>query len=389
MIFEITDLKETAIGWLPSMNRTGYAIYWLVISLFLTCFSLLFFIHVDISVRANGIIRPLSERTDIKSSVSGSIDTIYFHEGEQVDKGSILLKLRDPALAEKQHFNEEEISQYSDFVHDLNLLISSSGILSKRLPLLNSELYKQEALRFFSRLDEHQIIVSKVQYETMLNEKLAKDKVISPKEFYDIRMQQQKAISAYETFKREQITDWQADLVKNKTALKQCFSRKEELNQSYESECIRAPVSGYLRELNGHYRGNSIQAGETICSISPGGILIGECYVFSKDIGLLKTGQTVRFHLDAFNYNYFGSVTGNIYSIDNDVILLDKTPVFKVSCRLTDTKLKLSNGYSGEIKKGMSFQARFITCNRSLWQLLFDGLDDWLNPANSPGLKTS
>jgi HlyD family secretion protein len=143
---------------------------------------------------------------------------------------------------------------------------------------------------------------------------------------------------------------------------------------------IRTPVSGFIQDPNGHYSGNSIQAGELICSISPDGLLMGECYVLSKDIGLLKTGQVVRLQIDAFNYNYFGVVTGKIYSIDNDFVLLDKIRVFKVRCKLNERVLKLSNGYSGELKKGMGFQARFITCKRSLWQLLFDGLDDWLNP---------
>jgi HlyD family secretion protein len=181
MIFEITELKETAVCWLPSIHRSGYIIYRMVTGLFFTGFLLLFFIHVDISVRANGFIRP------------------YYREGDQV---------------------------------------------------------------------------------------------------------------------------------------------------------------------------------------SPGGPLMGECYVLSKDIGLLKTGQAVRLQIDAFNYNYFGVLTGKIYSIDNDFTLLDKTPVFKVRCKLDDRILKLSNGYSGELKKGMGFQARFIICKRSLWQLLYDGMDDWLNPVH-------
>jgi membrane fusion protein, peptide pheromone/bacteriocin exporter len=389
MILKDTELKNTAIWWLPAMRRSGFIVYWIVIGLFLSGFLSLFFIHVDISVRANGIIRPLNERTDIKSPVSGLIDTIYFKEGDQVVKNNILLVLHDPGLIEKQHLNEAEISRCKDFIHDLVLLNSSDRISAQLISLLMSPLYKEKTLRFISMTVEQQIILAKAKHETSLNEKLAKDKVISPKEFYDIRMQQQKVVSAYKTFQREQQVNWQADLDKYKTELKQCFSRQAELRQLYETDRIRAPVSGCLQDMNGHYTGNSIQAGELICAISPGGQLMGECYVLSKDIGMLKTGQPARFRIDAFNYNYFGVVNGTIYSIDNDFILMDKTPVFKVRCQLNERILKLPNGYTGELKKGMSFQARFITCNRSLWQLLFDGLDDLLNPAHQPILKTS
>src|SRR5450631_503854 len=106
----------------------------------------------------------------------------------------------------------------------------------------------------------------------------------------------------------------------------------------------------------------------------PGGELMGECFVSSKDIGVLKTGQQVMLEVDAFNYNYFGSVSASIYSIDNDFIVQDKTPFFKVKCKLHDRILKLSNGYTGELKKGMGFQARFLLARRSLWQLLYQGL---------------
>jgi hypothetical protein len=115
---------------------------------------------------------------------------------------------------------------------------------------------------------------------------------------------------------------------------------------------------------------------------------IGECYVPSKDIGYLQKGQLVSLQIDAFDYNYFGIVKGSIYSIDDDFFLLDKTPFFKVRCLLSEKILKLHNGYAGELKNGMSFQARFIICNRSLWQLLYDGLANWLDPANQHTIKT-
>ncbi len=388
MILKESEIKDTFLYWLPPLRRPGFFIYWLVTALFLSGMLSLFFIHVDISAGAGGIVRPLNERTDIKSPVSGTIDTIYYTEGQKVIRNSILLALRDPALIEKQQLNESQISQCKEFIHDLELLTNTDHFSVKQVSSLYSGLYRQEALRFFSRCDEEQTVLTKANHETRLNEKLANEKVISPKEFYDIRMQQTKAVAAFESFRRQQYAEWQADLVKYKTELKQSFSKQEELNQLYETNRIRAPVSGCLQELTSRYSGSSLLAGETICSISPDGILMGECYVLSKDIGLLRMGQPVRIRMDAFNYNYFGIVTGFIYSIDNDFILMDKTPVFKVRCRLNKQVMKLSNGYAGELKKGMSFQARFIICNRSLWQLLYDGLNDWLNPFQHPVLKT-
>jgi len=380
-IYKITDLKDSFLWWIPGMRRSAFIIYWLIIFLFLFGIISLFIIHVDISVRAPGIIRPILERTEMRSPVSGIIDTIYFKEGDQVLKSSLLLKIHDPFLVEKQHLNESEILQYKDFIHDLNLLGPDAINSIRQISVLKSQLYRQQVLRFISHSEELESQLSKARHEIRLNEKLAKEKVISPKELYDLQMQEQRLVWVKERFRREQLTNWQVELAKYTSDLKQCLSKREELNQQNFSNHIRAPVSGRIQEFAVRYSGNMVQSGDLICSISPEGQLIGECYVLNKDIGMLITGQPVRFQIDALNYNYFGMATGKIFSIENDFILLDKTPVFKVRCQLNEKELKLYNGYRGELKKGMHFQARFITCNRSLWQLLYDRLDDWFNPA--------
>lgn len=100
---------------------------------------------------------------------------------------------------------------------------------------------------------------------------------------------------------------------------------------------------------------------------------------------MVKTGQPVIFQIDAFDYNYFGMAQGVVSYIANDYIAQQQgqAPVFKVRCRLNTTKMALRNGYQNTLKKGLTFQARFVIGERTLWQLLWDKLDDWLNP-NAP-----
>ena len=47
---------------------------------------------------------------------------------------------------------------------------------------------------------------------------------------------------------------------------------------------------------------------------------------------------------------------------------------------LDSQQLHLKNGFKGNLKKGMTLQARFVVARRSLWELLFDKVDDWVNP---------
>lgn len=210
--------------------------------------------------------------------------------------------------------------------------------------------------------------------------KLLKDNVIARKEHFDKEIEAERLKAAFEAFKNDQLTSWQNDLQKYKSEVSQLRAQQKKIETDKKNHYIYAPVSGVIQNINTRYKGNFIAAGESLCIISPETNLIGECYVSIRDIGLIQVGQDARFQVDAFDYNYFGILTGKIISIDNDFSIVENKPVFKVRCTFDSTQLHLKNGYKGELKKGLSFQARFVVAERTLLQLLFDKIDDWLNP---------
>jgi HlyD family secretion protein len=102
-----------------------------------------------------------------------------------------------------------------------------------------------------------------------------------------------------------------------------------------------------------------------------------------RDIGLVRPGTPVRVMVDAFNYRDWGVVDGVVSEISDDASLEGDGPVFRVRCRLARTELSLAGGQRASLKKGMTFRARFLVAERSLLQLLFDDVHDWLNPART------
>jgi len=120
--------------------------------------------------------------------------------------------------------------------------------------------------------------------------------------------------------------------------------------------------------------------GQPIASISNDSNLLVECYVSPSDIGYIKENQQAAFQLDAFNYNQWGLAHGIVREISRDVITMNNQPVFRVRCSLDTKYLQLKNGYKGDLKKGMTLTGRFYLTDRSLWQLLFDKVDNWMNP---------
>jgi HlyD family secretion protein len=120
-----------------------------------------------------------------------------------------------------------------------------------------------------------------------------------------------------------------------------------------------------------------------VAVISPENSLIAEVIVPAKHIGMLFIGMPVKIQMDAFDYNQWGMVSGRITGISDDYHLVNNAPVFKVKCTLDTPFLRLKNGTTGLIKKGMTLNARFIIASRTLFQLLYQKSDDWLNPGRS------
>lgn len=391
MLFSTEFLEKIPHSFLPNFKKGTYLFYLFLLLGIIGVFSSLPFIYINISIKSTGITRPSTERTEVKPLLSGIIDTLFYKEGDTVKKESVILRIKDLNTKSKTVLNNLEISQRKQFVNDLEVLTFFLNNILKKLmgkienidSKLESSLYRTQYNRFIHQKREHELLLTKANNEVEMNTILANDHIISRKEFFDIQNNQERLLETYKAFLSEQQTNWLQDLTRYKLELSQYQLQLQQVKTDASYYEVKASTSGIIQGINTRYQGGLLQANETLCTISPEGELIGECYVPTRDIGLLKVGLPVRYQMDAFDYNYFGVLTGTVSMIDNDFTIINNIPVFKVRCSFNSTQFLLKNGFKGKIKKGLNFQARFIVARRSLWQLLFDKLDDWLNP-NAP-----
>ncbi|HMR83659.1 MAG TPA: HlyD family efflux transporter periplasmic adaptor subunit [Niabella sp.] len=370
--------NSTSYTFPPQKQRTS-AIYLLIITVIAAALSALPFISTTISTRASGITRPSTESTEIRPALTGIVEKVLYKEGEAVQEGAVIATIRDDMSPGQTISNNYDIHQHRQYIQDLKTLTTMQGNAS--MSSLNTPLYKQQLNRLQYQLADHQASLKKVQHEVDMNNTLLKAKVIAPKEAFDKQVEHEKLQATYEAFRRNQVAQWQQELANYEAELSQLNATRSQIRADKKNYEIKAPVSGIIQGINNLYAGSMVQAGQAIASISPESTLIAECYVNTRDAGLLRTGQPARFQVDAFDYNYFGILTGKIISIDNDFLIVNEQPVFKVRCRFDTTQLHLKNGFTGILKKGLTFQARFVVAERTLWQLLWDKIDDWLNPA--------
>jgi len=66
---------------------------WIIVSLFVAVICWIVFGKMEETVRAKGIVRPVSNISQVKNAVSGEITGLYYRPAERVEKDALLLKI--------------------------------------------------------------------------------------------------------------------------------------------------------------------------------------------------------------------------------------------------------------------------------------------------------
>ncbi|MBN2481392.1 MAG: HlyD family efflux transporter periplasmic adaptor subunit [Bacteroidales bacterium] len=377
MTDDILNLEEhhlTKESFLASNTVRGTSVYLATVLIIVLTVVLLPIIKVSISIQGRGIIRPLSEKTEIKALYPELVTSIYVQEGQFINKGDTMLTLSQDIFHSKLVFLQNELEKVQFFVNDLQKLTGSKN----QYPV--SGLYQVQFNSFRQKVDglDHKIEKANKEIERYVN--LYEKEIIPAKEYDDLVFNLKQLEKEKSILKTAQVAQWKAELVEYSTKKRELEKQIEEIINQERFYTVTSPVSGSIEEFSGIYVGSILQAGQAIAVISPESEKIAEVYVAAKDIGYIHEGQTAKIQVDAFNYNQWGTIEATILDISDDYIVVDNMPVFNIKCRLVKDYLVLKNGVKGNIMKGMTVNARFMISKRSLFQMLYQKSDDWLNP---------
>jgi len=381
-IFPQEIIENTAEFHFHSHHSRTTVIYQAVLLVLIAGTLALFFVKVDVNVRSTGLFRPVSERNEIKSLVSGRIDSVFVTENKHVKAGQVLFTIKRESLEGKNDMAALQQGDIKAQLNDLTELITAykRNNWSRRLQL-KSGIYGQQYSFFLQRMAEAQsrYRVAKRNYDRYLY--LYGRKAVSAIEYEEVKLKLDNIRNELSLIGEDQGSKWQTELNGIKIQNRQLNSQHKEYSEEKEFYTLRAAVTGSVQQLKGIQPGSLVVANELLGEISPDSGIIAETYVMPRDIGLLRIGTKAKFQVDAYNYNQWGMASGKVSSISNDIFMDNgKQPYFKVRCSLDQHQLTLKNGYIGKIRKGMTLQARFFVTRRTLFQLLYDKADDWLNP---------
>ncbi len=379
-IFPKEILESTSEYYLDKIKVRSKIIYLVLLFAFVTALLSLPYIYVDLSIKSRGILAPKTTKLPLFSSTSGSVVYSMLSENAVLTKGDTFCivdyEMLDMQIAESENREKED----SLYLKDLQI-ISDLGITHFiELPPLNTEVYRSainELIQRLARLN-NQITQTRIVYKR--DKKLFKSQVLSAKEYEKSVYAYKQAQSNYKLAVTEKLAQWEMDKHSYKHQLEQFAAKIDKLKKEKEKYYLTAPISGVVQQYSGVRVGSFVYANQKLGEISPDSSLIAEMYISPTDIGFIAVGKKVKIQVDAFNYNQWGMLDAEIIEVADDISMINQAPAFKVKCTFNKPFLSLKNGYKGYLKKGMTLGGRIMITKRSLYQLLYDKMDDWLNP---------
>jgi membrane fusion protein, peptide pheromone/bacteriocin exporter len=373
-LFPPEIIENTVECYHARISTRSKAIYGLILVMILLVFVSLPLVQVDISSQSRGVIRSPYENTTIQSALYGEVISYRLLENKAVQKGDTLIILNSDKLNEQVALANRKMQENDLFISDIACLLSA-----KYNQLLTPK-YRGEYYRYQAKINEQQISVNYLRKELATQKSLAEQKVISNFDYLQSKNNYEKANEQLKALEQDYQTNWVAEQTTLNQQNNELASSVKQVEKEKQQYVILAPMSGVLVQVAGFQKGNFISPGQNLAYISTNNVLLAECYIAPSDIGYIRQNQSVTFQFDAFNYRDWGMMHGKVSQMLNDVVVIDQKPMFRVRCVLDKNSLQLKNGYQGNIQKGLTFTARVKLNRRSLWQLLFDKVDDWLNP---------
>lgn len=380
---------ETLDFYLGRHRSSGGPVYLVLLLLLGLGVAALPLLRLDVTVASPGIIRPLAEKHEVRARTSGVVAAIDASLGDDVSRGDQLVRLRHDLLDERRRGLLERLAEQEMVIADLSALTSSVDSVTGAS--LRSARFREEHAQLRRELDEAALKIEDAALEASRTAGLAQSNLISAQERDRGLHLLTQLEASRDVIEGRQLRQWQTELLDARFTFSSIQADLRELDREIDLYRIAAPVDGTVEEIAAISPGSFVQPGDVVAVLSPEAGMDAEIYVSPADVGLLRVGMPVRVLVDAFNYHDWGALTGSIESVSNDFLAMDGNPSFRVKVALDSDSLVLRNGAIGEIRKGMTVQARFVVGSRTLLQLLRDDLNDWLHPwdLNRPAIAVA
>jgi adhesin transport system membrane fusion protein len=358
-------------------------IVWLVAATVLVFVIWAKFAWIDEIVRADGEVVSAARPQIIQNLEGGILAELAVSEGDLVQPGQVLARLRDTQFRAAVDDLQEQLATAE--IRRLRLEAEMAGetdfIVPSDLAAVNPEMVASErtllAARqadFQSQSDGARAILDETQRELAVMEDLLEREIAALIEVTRAR----KANSDAENQYNEIVTGTQLDRANQYSeVLSDIGTLRQELRLAEDQlarTVVTSPMQGIVNAVGVATIGGVIRPGEEMFTIIPeGDQLYIEARVRPADIANVVTGQLATIKLSAYDYTVYGSLSGEVIFISADTFederRADLPPHYKVTLRV-DLEHMTERQQGIAIRPGMQASVELHTGAKTVLQYL-------------------
>lgn len=420
------DAAEEVHAFMGSLRPFwGRALLYIVLLFVIVAITWAWWGEVDVVASAPFRLVPLGQVKTMQAQRGGEIELIGVKEGDHVEKGQVLFKLKSwETWGELREWEQVKMA-FQKAEYDLKMVLpqrarlnrETIAALEQRLSVLQRfmvahqnalaeyhsdvggvEGSKTKTSELQAQIGFRQAEIDLMKQKFLQQKTLFERELISRADMNRARVQYLSALSALpsrmsEIYKNEmavqdlkrQITEARIAHEREASQMRHAYEtahlRLEQARKRIdrtleaESDLILASVSGIVTQVMVNAVGQVINKGQPLIALAPASApMVAEVMVLNKDVGLLKSGQLVKLKYDAYAFQDFGIKRGWLISISPDAMIDERIgPIFKCVVELEENTMRVK-GYDKPLMFGMKGTAEMMTDRQSVLLMLLSPL---------------
>lgn len=339
-------------------------------------FLWLYFGEIDVIVKANGIINNKESISSIYNIKGGILKDIIDEEQEYVEKGTLLISIKNTSLLKRKKFLEDKISRNGEEIKDLEVIKKYLRAKVNNLSF-KTKILKEE---FITVKDRIKYLEKNIRTK---NEKFDKLKSLRGLSISENSMQEEKnkiTDLEYELskYKKEKMINIENRILNKKNQILEYKIEIENIDNNLMNYKVYAPISGKIEFIKNYNKGDYIPSGIKIMKIIPDAKNKYEVQLFirNKDILKINKGDLVRYRIASYPYKEYGIAKGKVLNINSDATSLENNNYgYKIKADINNYLVKKESKKIVEYKSGMLTEASIVVKKRKIFYYVLEKLD--------------
>ena len=353
-----------------------HLILWIIIMLVFVIALFVSFGKIDDVVKAEGLVRPVTNVSIVNNIVSGEIDLLFYKPGDFVHAGDKLLSVKGDGYFAKKDTILYQLKDINEKIKGLEAVLKSY--------LNNSDAVEGAGDTIKSRYEafssEKRLLNTKVERALKLlnEEKMFPDSLLTESSVESRKYEYSLALMEFEDFCADFYSSIKQEIDLLKIEKSDYLSQLTQIEEIIKNLVLFSPIDGYVQEKSSLNPGDYIQKDQSVLNIIP--VTEENCrielHIPAESMGKLKIGQKVKLRFPAFPYSEFRGLDGKLCVIQPDSEITDMGRVyFKVFATSDSLYLKDKKGCQYQIKPGFTVNARIVLERETLLYFLLKKLD--------------